>query len=282
MALHYVDDTGSAKVCCANGHSFDIARQGYINLLSVQDKRSKDPGDTKEMIAARGRVLDSGLYARIADALIVMVAENLQLRFGENSRQTGAVKTQITLLDAGCGEGYYLDRCAGIKSEYYSINAVGLDISKWAVMAAAKRNKDITWLVASNRNPPIQENSIDIIVCGFGFPEFSAFKKLLKPDGCIIMLDPGEEHLLELRKIIYPIIKPYTPNDFAKAINAGFSVVRRERLTYQITHVCQQQLQDILVMSPHLYRAQAEGKEKVYQLPMLDMTIDVNFTILSL
>lgn len=281
-ALHYFDDNGSVNVRCANGHSFDVARQGYINLLNVQDKRSKDPGDTKAMIIARGKILDSGLYSSLADTLALIVTEKLDLlreNFHENS---AADKTTFTLLDAGCGEGYYLDRCLAIESKDYGIAAIGMDISKWAIMAAARRNKNITWLVASNKNPPILHNSIDIILCGFGFPDFPAFRKILKPGGCVVMLDPAENHLIELRKIIYPEIKPYRANDFSKARDIGYSLERQQRLTYIASNINQQQINNILTMSPHLYKATTEGKEAAFALEGLDITIDVNFTILTI
>lgn len=280
--LHYYDDNGSVHVRCCNGHSFDVARQGYINLLSVQDKRSIDPGDTKEMIAARGRILASGVYSRLADKLVLMVSQKLDVLYESIHQDSAILKTTFSLLDAGCGEGYYLDRCSSIESRNYSINAVGLDISKWAIMAAARRNKKIAWIVGSNKKPPIQANSIDIIFCGFGFPDFAAFKKILKPGGCVIMLDPAESHLLELRQIIYPVIKPYKDNGFAKALEVGYMLAVQQRLTYSVDNITRQQIHDILTMSPHLYKATAAGKEAAFALQSLDITIDVNFTILTI
>jgi 23S rRNA (guanine745-N1)-methyltransferase len=279
LALHYVNEGVSSSFRCAKGHTFDRAREGYVNLLSVQDKRSRDPGDTKEMIAARGRILSSGMYLPLADAVSQKVNAELQ---SLTLKAGAAFQQEFTLLDAGCGEGYYLDQCMQTCATKYPINAIGMDISKWAIIAAAKRNKNSVWLVASNRNPPVANHSIDIILCAFGFPDFAAFKKILKPGGCVILLDPGQKHLLELREIIYPIIKPYKNNDFSKAAETGFSVAMRERLTYPLSGLCQQQIQDVLLMSPHLYRAQAAGKEKARALQELNVTVDVNLTILTL
>ncbi len=281
LVLDFFDENGSAKVRCENGHSFDKARLGYINLLSVQDKRSRDPGDTKAMIEARGRVLDSGIYAPIADTLASRVTEKLNVLYRDSCEDSPASKKMFGILDAGCGEGYYLDRCLDNDIELYNINAVGLDISKWAIMAAAKRNKNITWIVASNRNPPIQQHSIDIIICGFGFPDFPAFRQILKPGGFVIMLDPAENHLLELRKIIYPTIKPYKINDFPRALHVDFVLAGQQRLTY-IVKVNPQQIKDLLIMSPHLYKTAAEGKEAAFALESLDVTVDVNFTLLAI
>src|SRR5690554_7386318 len=82
---------------CAAGHSFDIARQGYVNLLPVQQKRSRNPGDSKEMVAARTQFLNTGIYEPIAQKVTELVRPLLQQ------------DRPLRLLDAGCGEGYYLD-----------------------------------------------------------------------------------------------------------------------------------------------------------------------------
>ena len=87
--------TGSAWTC-ASGHSFDIASQGYTNLLPMQNKRSRDPGDSKEMVAARRRFLTAGFYQPIAAAVSRAVLADLP------------ADASISCLDAGCGEGYYM------------------------------------------------------------------------------------------------------------------------------------------------------------------------------
>ena len=85
------------QLVCGNGHSFDIARQGYVNLLPVQHKRSKQPGDSKEMVVARTEFLDSGVYQPIVNKLVEITLAQI----------TG--DKEVCLMDAGCGEGYYLD-----------------------------------------------------------------------------------------------------------------------------------------------------------------------------
>jgi 23S rRNA (guanine745-N1)-methyltransferase len=262
---------------CNQGHCFDVSRQGYINLLNVKDKRSKDPGDGSAMIAARSRILSSGLYEKISSKLSQTIDELMQVLLSEHQLENSV----LTVLDAGCGEGYYLDACITALQPHYNLQAIGVDISKWAVSAAAKRNKQITWLVASNRKLPVLEKSIDVIVCGFGFPVFSAFKQALKSGAFIVMIDPAEQHLLELRKIIYPMIKDYKENDFSVAKKEGFSIVSQSPLTYSV-NVHKDEMQDILTMSPHLYKATMEGKKAVAAIDELAMTVDITFTVLQL
>jgi hypothetical protein len=132
---------------CAAGHSFDIASQGYINLLPVQQKRSRDPGDSKEMVAARRRFLNAGFYQPIAAA--VSRAALADLRPGATA----------SCLDAGSGEGYYLRQLAAAATESrQSLAVLGLDISKWAVLSAAKQDKRPSWVVGSNANLPVMPN----------------------------------------------------------------------------------------------------------------------------
>ena len=192
---------------CENGHAFDIARSGYVNLLPVQLKRSKQPGDSKAMVLARRQFLDSGIYQPVANKLSDIVIAQLA--------ETG----EICLLDSGCGEGYYFDyvfnKLSDIKKSNH-LSFIGLDISKDAIIQATKRNKLISWVVGTNRQPPVEDKSVDIILCLFGFPSVEGFNKILKPGGKIVLLDPGPDHLKELREVIYPEIKKTDYSCFPK------------------------------------------------------------------
>src|SRR5574343_199417 len=114
---------------CAAGHCFDVAAQGYANLLPVQKKRSLDPGDSKEMVAARRRFLNAGHYAPIAELVRRAVLADV------------AADASLACLDAGCGEGYYLRQLAAAVGDRQTLAILGLDISKWAVLAAAKQDR---------------------------------------------------------------------------------------------------------------------------------------------
>ena len=145
---------------CEQGHSFDVARQGYVNLLGAGDKRSRDPGDSKEMIVARREFLEAGHYAPVADTL----GELLHARLVEGAR----------VVDAGCGEGYYLHRLYEQidRAVRGAVHITGYDISKWALQAGARRFP-ATWVVASNRSIPLADNSADLLLCMFGFPDYT-------------------------------------------------------------------------------------------------------------
>lgn len=257
-----------AAWCCAAGHSFDIASQGYINLLPVQKKRSLDPGDSKEMVAARRRFLNAGHYQPIAAA-------------ASRATLTGlSPSTSFSCLDAGCGEGYYMRQLAATANgEGKSLVLLGLDISKWAVLSAAKQDRQPNWVVGSNANLPVLPGTLDRVLCMFGFPVYAEFVRVLKADGQLIQVDAGPHHLRELREIIYPSLKPERSAE--ALIPDGFCHLSSESLSYPLKLEGQEQIADLLAMTPHLYRASAEGRTKAAELSTISLTVDVRLTRFS-
>lgn len=257
---------------CKHGHAYDIARHGYVNLLPVQHKRAKHPGDSKEMVLARARFLNTGTYKPLAHTLAEMASSQL----GEDKK--------TCLMDAGCGEGYYLDYVFNHlknRNDSGAISFVGMDISKEAIHEAAKRNKRISWIVGTNRQPAIVPHSVDIILCVFGFQNFEGFNTTLKPGGRIILVEPGADHLLELRKIIYSSIKQAALQDFAWLEDAGFSQVYSQPLRFKTGMINNKQINDLLLMTPHFYRATKAGREAAAKVDTLNLSVDVMFRILE-
>ncbi len=251
---------------CEHKHQYDIARQGYVNLLPVQHKRSKSPGDTKEMVQARRNFLATGAYQAISEQLNQIIIDHKQTN---------------TILDAGCGEGYYLNRLNQKLTENQRIaHCFGLDIAKFAIQAAAKSDKKSHYLVASNRSVPIADSSLDIIYCAFGFPVFEEFTKKLKPDGKLILVESGEQHLIELRKLIYPNLKPYRQNPYPEAAESGFSWTEESSIQYKVT-LDKTALANLLLMTPHIHKASAEKKQQLAELEQLELSVDVNFRVLN-
>jgi 23S rRNA (guanine745-N1)-methyltransferase len=262
------------QVACSNRHCFDVAHQGYINLLPVQHKRSKNPGDSTEMILARTAFLNGGSYAPIADTLNLLTHKII----------AATAELELCLLDAGCGEGYYLTHLLPSLQQpqiQQKITLIGLDISKPAILAAAKRSKQITWLIASNRQPPVLPGTVDIIFCLFGFPLFDSFKIPLKPGGKIILVEAGPEHLIELRNIVYPTVNKAPPPDLSAAEAAGFSLCDQAGLTYLSKIDSNAQIMNLLYMTPHYYRASHAGKQSASQLSTIEITVDVVFRVLE-
>jgi 23S rRNA (guanine745-N1)-methyltransferase len=255
---------------CANGHSFDVAREGYCNLLVVQHKASRDPGDTVEMVAARRRVLDTGIYSAIA----VSVFSHVHVL-----ASTRAPTLPFRVVDAGCGEGYYLARIAELAATApdtgLSLELAGTDVSKWAVRAAAKRRAPVAWAVANNRHMPLQAASVDAILCLFGFPVWQGFTPVLSPDGRVLMVDPGPEHLAEMRAVIYPTVNRSPVASLDQAEAAGYVLETTTPVTYAAHLTSRSQIADLFAMTPHAHRASETGRAALQALDRLTVTVDV-------
>lgn len=258
---------------CSDGHSFDIAKQGYVNLLPVQQKRSHDPGDSKAMVAARQRFLGAGHYQAIAEAVSNAVLSHAEVQAVGNP--------PFSCLDAGCGEGYYLRQLADAATNTQALSLMGLDISKWAVLAAAKQdNKQAplsSWVVGSNAHLPVQTETLDCVLCMFGFPVLSEFACVLRTGGVLLQVEAGPNHLRELREVIYPTLKPERSTE--TEVLEGFTHHSSERVSYSLALNGSDAIADLLAMTPHLYRASAEGRARAAALEMLSVTVDVRLVI---
>ena len=257
---------------CAAGHSFDIAKQGYVNLLPVQHKRSHDPGDSKAMVAARQRFLNSGYYDAIADAANSVVEAHRAL--------SGLSYAPYSCLDAGCGEGYYLRQLAAAVSDSSPLSLMGLDISRWAVLAAAKQEMhSASWVVGSNAHLPVQSAALDCVLCMFGFPVAAEFARVLKPGGLLLQVEAGPNHLRELREVIYPTLKP--ERSMAPNVPEGFAHQQTQSCCYDLLLQGGDKIADLLTMTPHFYRASAEGRARAAALETLTLTVDVRLVAYS-
>jgi 23S rRNA (guanine745-N1)-methyltransferase len=254
------------SLSCANGHSFDIARQGYVNLLGPADKRSRDPGDSKAMVVARQQFLEAGHYQPLATRFADLVLD--RLADGE------------VLVDAGCGEAYYLEQLQlrGQARGRAGPDVIGFDISKWALQAAARRF-DACWLVASNRQIPLATGA-SMVTSLFGFPDYRSFRQLLLPGACLLEIDAGPEHLIELRQLIYREVKSPKPYSWDRAQAAGFALAATEQVQFVTAQMGQSDIACLLQMTPHMFRASAEGRQRVAQLQSLAVTVDVRINLL--
>jgi len=168
------------RLFCARGHSFDVARSGYINLLQPQDRRSKNPGDPPAAIAGRRRLHHLGATEPLLRAIAKMV---------------DASPTDV-VLDAGCGEGFYL----GTLAQEIGFNAHGVDISIPSIDAASRRFPGCEWIVANaDRFVPYADRSFSIVLSITARMNPSEFHRVLREDGHLLVAIPSPEDLIELR-----------------------------------------------------------------------------------
>ena len=235
---------------CPGRHSFDIARQGYVNLLPVQQKRSLQPGDTKEQVLSRRAFLDGGFYAPIAEALCAMATDH---------GCTGPI------LDVGCGEGYYSTRLAAC----LNAELVGLDISKEAVRWAAGRHKNALWLCASAAHLPVSDGSAGLLTSLFALTIPEEFRRVLRSDGAFIQVLAAEDHLLGLKSIIYPELTHKEKHTVPEI--PGFRLAENRAVRFDFT-VEGEQVMNLLSMTPHVYRIGKDGADRLRQTASLSDT----------
>ncbi|BDU49754.1 putative RNA methyltransferase [Haliovirga abyssi] len=245
------------KMSCINGHSFDFAKQGYINLHTKRGE--KNPGDNKEMVKNRRAFLEIGLYNNLKEKIKKVLYKYRDL-YNFNS-----------LLDCGCGEGYYT-------SSFELKDVIGIDISKFAILEAAKKYKKLKFIVASGKDIPIKSESVEIVTSIFTklFP--NEYYRILKNNGIVITVHSGINHLKEIKEVVYENVKydVYNPDrdmlDKFKKIDS-INYFYKEKLKTNL------EIKELFEMTPYKWKSPKEGIDRLYSLDNLEITIDVNIDI---
>ncbi len=246
---------------CPERHSFDIARQGYVNLLPVQNKHSRSPGDTKSMLMARREFLNSGFYEPVCSDIAGLVNKY------KPSEYPAAV-------DVGCGEGYYTEKIAGL----CNAEMAGVDIAKEAAKMSCSRSRDILWLVATGSHIPIEDKSVDVITAVFSLFMNDEYARLLKNGGIVVEVSAGSDHLKELKSIIYDEVFPQ--NKKQSDFSDNFSLLCEYDRRFEITLI-QNQLKALLAMTPHIHRINREQSERLEALDSLELTVNYKIRVLG-
>lgn len=223
---------------CGRGHGFDVAREGYVNLLPVQHKNSRDPGDNPEMVVARREFLQAGHYQPLRDALASMLAP-LHPQY---------------LLDVGCGEGYYTHAFATIADK-----VIGLDIAKPAVRLAAKRFREITWLVGSSASLPVADASMDVVTSLFCPLQVAEMHRVLKPGGHVLVVTPAVDHLYAVREKLFEEVRAHTPEKFLIDFETQFDLLSQQEVRCSL-NLTQQTLKQLLQMTPYAWKAKPDKR----------------------
>ena len=235
---------------CARNHCFDLARQGYVNLLTVQQKHSLNPGDTREQVLSRREFLEAGFYGPIAETLI---------------RTAKELDISGQILDVGCGEGYYSAQLA----DALDSPLTGLDISKEAVRCAAAKYKGKQWLCATAAHIPVEDHSVDLLTSLFALTLPEEFSRVLKPGGFYFQVLAAEDHLLGLKSIIYDKLHFKEKNTVPEL--PGFALVKSVPIRFSFT-VEDQQVQNLFSMTPHVFRIGKDGAERLRNTRVLTDT----------
>ncbi len=261
---------------CSRKHTFDAARQGYVNFLLAYRKHSKEPGDSADMIKSRRRFLDRGLYDRVSDGINEAVAGTLQ--------QSGK-ESVFSILDAGCGEGFYLKRLkeslASRPGGPVPVDYYGVDISKFAVRIATQRDKTMYWFVASNVDLPFAPSSLAAILNVFSLADFAEFSRILRNTGKLVIVSPGPRHLNELREIIYPSAREHAQSEMVEQARGLFSLSTTTRINYPLELKSGGEIMDLLAMTPYFWNIDRSTRSRVEALGRLALDVDVVISVFS-
>lgn len=238
------------RAVCINGHSFDFAKEGYLNLLLANKKHSQDPGDNKEMVKARKDFLDEGFYTPLANKIASIIND----RFNR----------PITLIDAGVGTGFYLSKIISSRNNEDDVY-LAIDISKHAVRYASKLNSRAECSVQSVYDMPFEDKSSDVITCVFSPYSWQEYARCLKDDGVLIVANPAKNHLIELRNALYLNVKDID----SPLIPQGFVIVCSDEIEYKFEI---DNISSLLMMTPYAYRASKESVERVKNISKMQMS----------
>ena len=234
---------------CKNNHCFDVAKQGYVNLLQSQKSSKKRHGDDTLMVKARQDFLDAGYYDCLRDKITEVLKEFL--------------KPEMTIADLGCGECYYT---AGIfeslKEQGVDCEICGIDISKQALISGAKRCRELHLAVASTSDLPLSDKSCDAVVSIFAPCSDTEIHRVLKDDGVWIKAFPLERHLMGLKAVIYD--EPYE-NKVNRNAPKKFFVADSSELRYEIVLENNNDILNLFKMTPYYYKTGIADQTKIFE-----------------
>lgn len=229
---------------CDNRHCFDIAKSGYVNLVMNHHMKQ---GDDKDMVKARSNFLNQGYYEELAKALISKIEP---------------INHEV-ICDAGCGEGYYTHL---IKSAFPESELFGFDLSKSALMHAAKQNDDIQYAISSIFDLPLSDASCDIVLNIFAPCADREFHRILKPQGKLIQVLPSPRHLYQLKELLYE--KVYENEDQVPSLEGFTSEVYEVKTMMHIEH--NSDIQSLFQMTPYYWKTSPCAKERIKECTHLD------------
>ena len=244
---------------CQQGHHYDVAKQGYVNLHVVQHKHSKSPGDTPESVLARREFLQRGFYQPLQQAVVELLQQ----------------LSPKTILDIGCGEGYYTHAMQAVTKQ-----CIGVDIAKTAVQRAAKLNSKVIWVVGTGATLPVQDHSIDVCTSLFSPIPQDEIVRVLNAQGYLIVVTPAPKHLYAMREALFEQVNPHEPEKFLVQLDASFELKQEKVIETEIL-LDQQALKNLIAMTPYAYKANPERRQQLEQYAEFAVTAAFQIYVLQ-
>jgi 23S rRNA (guanine745-N1)-methyltransferase len=245
-----LEEVGKSLVC-SNRHSFDIAREGYVNLL-----RKKLPGDTREMLVARRAFLERGFYQPLSDVLNELIVTRIR-----------EMEQPACVLDAGCGEGYYLGRLWHVLEEQagddkHESSCLGVDISKDAIRMAARQYPGIDFVVANLKEPlVVRGQTLHFLLNIFAPRNAVEFARVLVPGGWLLVVIPAPEHLRHLRDTLQLLqIEDQKQQHVLEQFEADFSLEQTIEVRNAL-HLRGEEIVEVVMMTPNYWHMEEEKRQ---------------------
>jgi 23S rRNA (guanine745-N1)-methyltransferase len=264
VCLGKLEQAGQSFICIEN-HTFDIAREGYVNLLLANQKSSKNPGDNAVMAESRKRFLEQGYYDQLSDEINKLV----------RAEMTASNLVEPNILDLGCGIGFYVGRLREAVSE---ARLWGIDISKPVIQKAAKRYPRVNFAIGSDFHLPYLDSSVDLIFSIFSPFDNNELLRVLKPGGKLLLVRPGPGHLKELATLIYGKFE-LQGSDFNFPEDGKMVLLDKYQLTDKILIKNNEDLINLVSMTPYFWRLTEENKTLLAKTEQLETSVDFQISI---
>jgi 23S rRNA (guanine745-N1)-methyltransferase len=255
------------SLICKNNHTFDLAKQGYVNLVTHPLATKYD----KELFESRKLIAESGFFEPLCQTIVELI-----------TKEGLYADRPIKILDTGCGEGSHL---SSIKEKLHSqkiseVVGVGVDLAKEGILAAARSFSDLIWCVADLANSPFKDNTFDVVLNILSPSNYVEFNRLLSDSGIVIKVVPRKDYLKELRDVFFDESnkQSYSNQNIVERFNANFDSFDKQSLTYTFT-LNPSLLPHLIRMTPLSWAASEAKVQAILEMDLTEITVDLDILV---